>query len=387
MLNNTHMEIPHSNKASAPRLLVFWVIALFFIFPYALRPSDRFSRTAHAGIHPPDYSTEKQLEEERGASHGTNLVARNNAPLFQDLGGQNNPALQKPAVEKKNSRFGKKGVITVPVGNIYSRPTTGSSILERLKKGDAVTLVRKKDSWYAVMLYGGIMGWAQEHIVEESEDTSTDGGDALKEGKRDFSRLKDPFQLPSVTGDKLILMVDVGRVREDPSFNSDVTFTLKRGDTVSILDTKEGWLFFVVEDGRKGWAHESLFFETKKPPVDDVAGLKKIEDIRFEKIGANKDKVVFFLNGDNAPKTFAIENENPRVVCDFFDTHLVTDIKRNMKVNGSVVRRIRIGLHEGVSPKARVVLDLVPREGYHLRVRQVFFKDKKIFTLVVEQAL
>ncbi len=379
------MEVLHSNSVLAIKAVAFLgTITLFLVPSYGPCSPRGFSTVTHTGTHTPDHSLEIRIENEISSRDWRRVLARNDSPVFQNLGEQNTPVSQNPATEENSKQFGVRGVITTPVGNIYSRPTTGSSILEKLNQGNAVTLVRKKGEWYVVMLYDGLMGWAHEDIFAERDNAFKPGEIALEGEERDFSHLKDPFQHPSVTGDKLTLTVDAGRVRDKPSIDSNVKFRLKRGDTISILDTNGDWLFLVLEDGRQGWAHESLFCAPEQATAPATAELKKIEDVRFATTPEGKDKVVFFLNGNYPPQTFAIEEDRPRVVCDFFDTHLGTGIDRNMKVNGNVVRQIRIGVHKGVGSKVRVVLDLVPREDHHSRVRQMFIKDKNIFTLVLE---
>ncbi|NVM26555.1 MAG: SH3 domain-containing protein, partial [Desulfobacterales bacterium] len=53
--------------------------------------------------------------------------------------------------------------------------------------------------------------------------------------------------------------VPVGRVREGPSLNSRIKFTMKKGRTVSIIERKDDW--YLIARGT-GWAHQSLFFNS-----------------------------------------------------------------------------------------------------------------------------
>ena len=57
------------------------------------------------------------------------------------------------------------------------------------------------------------------------------------------------------------IRVRIGRVREKPALNARVTFRLKQGATLSIVDMRGDWYRIRLRDGRTGWAHQSLFSE------------------------------------------------------------------------------------------------------------------------------
>jgi len=112
--------------------------------------------------------------------------------------------------------------------------------------------------------------------------------------------------------------------------------------------------------------------------------VREIKGIRAEVTPEGKEKVIFLLGDFSPPKFFAFEGDRPRLVCDFFDTQLARGIDHRIKVNGSLIRQIRIALHRESRPKVRVVLDLVPKQNYD--VEQIFFKDENIYTIIVSPA-
>ena len=81
------------------------------------------------------------------------------------------------------------------------------------------------------------------------------------------------------------------------------------------------------------------------------------------------------------PKTFAIEGQKPRLICDFIGLKLVKKVKRLIKVDGRLIEAIRVGIHLSPTPKIRVVLDLRPDQDYE--IRQAFFVDKNIYAVVL----
>jgi uncharacterized protein involved in exopolysaccharide biosynthesis len=66
---------------------------------------------------------------------------------------------------------------------------------------------------------------------------------------------------PSPDGGRLVVKVENGRVRKAPSLESEVVFKLVPLEQVAVSDRRDPWYFIVLEDGRSGWAHQSLFWE------------------------------------------------------------------------------------------------------------------------------
>lgn len=129
-------------------------------------------------------------------------------------------------------------------------------------------------------------------------------------------------------------------------------------------------------------------FEEKEEEEVQLAGteiVREIKGIRVEVTPGGEEKVIFLLGDFSPPKFFAFEGDRPRLVCDFFDARLAGEIDHRIKVDGTLIRQIRIALHRGSRPKVRVVLDLVPKQNYD--VEQIFFKDENIYTIIVSPAI
>ena len=57
--------------------------------------------------------------------------------------------------ETKMEQVGKIDTIKVYIGNLRARPSTKSSIIDKLKRGDKVTILEKKGEWVVVRLQDG----------------------------------------------------------------------------------------------------------------------------------------------------------------------------------------------------------------------------------------
>jgi hypothetical protein len=115
-----------------------------------------------------------------------------------------------------------------------------------------------------------------------------------------------------------------------------------------------------------------------------AADQKIIEDISFEAPSDGEERIIFKLNGTYIPKIFTLQGKQPRVVFDFKDTATAKIINNIINTNGNLIKRIRVGVHEGANPKTRVVLDLRPNKN--VDIRQDFDKKKKALVVSVHYA-
>ncbi len=311
-------------------------------------------------------------------------------------------------------------------GKLYERPEISSRVIAELRNGDSVTLIHQDNEWVIVKLTDSRVGWANESLFSDKPDNNDPG---TGEKKAESASVKDST-VPGKDGDgrKLILEASVGRIRETPSLDSDVKFTLKKGNTVSLTKTQGDWYLIRLDDGSAGWAHRRLFSEIpsvlpdsskpaenpkpsdteisskpaagpkpaeseislkpesveSKPQASDADMPKTVKDIRADMRTEGEEKIVVALNGFYPPETFVLEERVPKIVCDFPDTVLDKSVKSPIEVKGKFIQRIRIGLHEGAGSKLRVVLDLVPDQEYV--VERTFFQKENLYILTVKPA-
>ncbi len=178
----------------------------------------------------------------------------------------------------------------------------------------------------------------------------------------------------------LRLAVDVGRVRSQPSLSSSIAFLLKKGAVVTVRERADAWLRIDAGDNRLGWARQDLFEKTGG--LAGAATGREVKRITVESERPDEERIIVALNGKHLPKTFSLAGENPRLVSDFFDARLASGVARNLPVNGAYIRRIRVGIHHGETPRVRVVADLSPGRDYD--VKQFFFDESATFVLVLK---
>ncbi len=119
-----------------------------------------------------------------------------------------------------------------------------------------------------------------------------------------------------------------------------------------------------------------------EPDIAATAGDEPplLSSVKFDKSSNRGEMVLFKLNDFYPPIVFGIEEDVPRVVCDFMDTKVIKAVAKFIECNGKFIKSVRIGTHMNPD-KVRVVIDLAPNHNYDLQ--QVFFKEDNLFVIIV----
>ncbi len=321
--------------------------------------------------------------------------------------------------------------IALSGGFFYGTPDDDAEPAGKIERGDRVTLIDEKGEWYGIRLQDDRLGWVRRSLfiergplslkaMEPEEPSAATPPETAPPRPPPSSAAPAPAEAPEMADSYPVrLKVPSGRVRETPSLDAKVEFGLTRGQEVTVMASRDGWYRIRLADGRKGWAHKSLFHapgETlpypesrpapapppeepaprptpspepapeeaaperpaQSPPAGEPAE-KVMADIRVEVSPDGSEKAIFVLNGFYPPETFVLEEGIPKVVCDFFYVSPAPAVDRRMDVNGDFIRQIRTGIHRGPPPKLRVVVDLEPNRDYD--VQQVYFKQDNTYVL------
>ncbi len=276
---------------------------------------------------------------------------------------------------------GATKTIQVDGGSLFSRPFEAASVIDTLRAGERVTLLGKEGDWCMVRLEDQRLGWVhQRHTLSYPSKNSGTKVSGAAETKPAADVDENPITTTGEPPFRARVKVRSGRVRKAPTTNSPIIDGVQRGDIVSVEDTRSGWYFIRMNGDRFGWAHQSLL------SLDAGASqnaLKRIEAIRFEEGPSGEEKIIFSLNGFYPPKTFALDEQVPKVACDFLNTRMGPELGNSIPVGGDLVRKIRIGQHEFPQEKVRVVIELAPDQKYS--VEQVFYKKTNRYTLTFER--
>ena len=115
--------------------------------------------------------------------------------------------------------------------------------------------------------------------------------------------------------------------------------------------------------------------------IEDVAPV--LHSIEFDPKSNRGEMISFKLNGFHPPVVFGIEEDIPRIVCFFKNTIAGSELNDMIGTNGRYVKNIKVGKYQNPD-NIRVVLELVPGNNYDLQ--QIFFKDDKVFMMIINMA-
>jgi SH3-like domain-containing protein len=183
----------------------------------------------------------------------------------------------------------------------------------------------------------------------------------------------------------MTVKIVLGNVRRGPGKTFPIIGKLRKGEKVKAINKKDKWCMIKFHGDQVGWAHESLFFKTHTTQAAGKGIFRQIKEIRFETSPEGGERVIFRLNGYYPPKTFALDEGRPRVVCDFFDTSLGAGIGHLLKTKGEIIQQIRINLYKGHESKVRVVFDLVSQDNSNYEIQPLFFNDENIYALTIKR--
>jgi len=247
------------------------------------------------------------------------------------------------------------------MGNIREKPSIDARVIQRVYRGDTITIQRLEGEWLYVKLPDGTPGWAHR-ILFDIPTRST----PLKPD--------DDNSNPALSA----TITEFGaNVRAAPSRKAKIVYYLRRGDTVRILGKTGNWLRVEYEGEKTGWMHKSLFSPPRKEAVTENKKVQEIKSIQTVIFSEMEEKVLFTLSGYFPPKTSTISGDNPKVVCDFAGVQPIAGISDEIIADGKFIKKIKIDAND---KGTKIFVILSPDYDYH--IEQVFFEEEKVYSLI-----
>ena len=106
-----------------------------------------------------------------------------------------------------------------------------------------------------------------------------------------------------------------------------------------------------------------------------------VSSVTLHRDDDGQDRIRIKLVGTHSPQVFTYNGDNPRLICDFPGAGYANLIKPIVGGEGTLVRGIRVGVHNAPAQKVRVVLDLQPGRKY--TYSREFNKEENILNIVL----
>lgn len=127
----------------------------------------------------------------------------------------------------------KTGTVTASALNIRSGPSTSYSVITNVYKGDKLEILETSNGWYKVKLANGKTGWGSGKYISVSGESDNN---------------------TSTTGKTGIVTADALHVRTGPSTSYSKLTKVYQGQSVSIIDSSDGWHKIKTPSGHVGWS-------------------------------------------------------------------------------------------------------------------------------------
>jgi len=190
------------------------------------------------------------------------------------------PQIKRPDLQIAQSRKSlSKESMRAPIRDIFAplklqkkvkskpirlKPSKVKSKLPRRKPSKPLpSKVKSKPPGPKLKLKGTIVGG--ERAIAIINDQFVHTGDRIGEYK--VVRIGKKEVLLSYDSKEVTLKVSIGYVRDEPSVDSKIKFRLKNGDIASVIGIRGDWYLVKLEDGRTGWAHQTLFFKSNQTQI------------------------------------------------------------------------------------------------------------------------
>jgi SH3-like domain-containing protein len=351
---------------------------------YQIRLEDGRTGWAHETLfnEPPQASQSAQVLKEQPVE---TKISRNTAPASKD------DAKNQPETPTHTSKEVYTPLSVVP-GNevqakvslvrVYDTPGTDGTIIFWLEKGKVYPLLGSQNDWLHIKIDDERTGWVQRRAFSIGDESGKEISSTMTDAKMEEQNIES--QEPQTRADDgkwLTSNVVLGGAYERPALDAKIKFRLEKGKKYAYLKKRENWYLIELEDGRTGWAHQSLFRKAKKKEVLTAKKNREISTIRYDITTEGEERVYFELNDFFSPQIFLAEDDESKLVCDFLNVGAKPDLPPYIKGTGKIIRKIR---SEVFSDSIRVIIDLNIDSNYD--VQQLFFKKENLFILSFKES-
>ncbi len=136
-----------------------------------------------------------------------------------------------------------KAFVDGEVVNLRKGPSVSADLVARLREGQTVWVLEKRESWARVKVNNGATGWVHRDYLKPPASSPTPSG---------------PADFPSASGGRFRTLTawideDTCNIREGPGTSHSVKFQLRKGEKVTVTELEGQWCKIRTDEGRVGW--------------------------------------------------------------------------------------------------------------------------------------
>lgn len=151
--------------------------------------------------------------------------------------------------------------------NVRKESSLESTIVGTLKNGETVTVTNEEYGWLRIKS-DRVSGWVAGHYLKKVD------GNVVTASATD----EDGSVQKSSAATRATVLADLLRIRAGAGLNYKVLGGLTKGEVVTIMDNREGWVQIQTPDGQTGWVSDRFIvkdaIETAAVSSEKSKGLK-----------------------------------------------------------------------------------------------------------------
>src|SRR5699024_4709944 len=145
--------------------------------------------------------------------------------------------------------------------NVRTEPNKDAEIVGHLHKGNQVTVFEEKYGWLQTY-YDGQIGWVASHHLYQVSD----GNEQAEQNQQEQQETQE--QQESKASQEINIIDDAVHIRTGPDTGQTILEIVYKGDTYTLLDTKNDWHKVSLGNGNTAWVASWLTNQattSKKP--------------------------------------------------------------------------------------------------------------------------
>ncbi len=163
------------------------------------------------------------------------------------------PEVDKPTQQEFNLN-NKIGIVNARTLNLRSGAGTNYSVISRLKRDESLNIIEESNGWYKVKTSSGLVGWSSSKYISLKNTNQNNGQDISNNTQENVNSDENKNEInDSINKDGIVTSASLN-VRSGIGTSNHIIAKLKKGDTIKVIESKNGWYKIKMTNGITGWS-------------------------------------------------------------------------------------------------------------------------------------
>lgn len=212
--------------------------------------------------------------------------------------------VDKPTQQEFNLN-NKIGIVNARTLNLRSGAGTNYSVISRLKRDESVNIIEESNGWYKVKTSSGQIGWSSSKYISlknTNQNNEQDISNNTQENVNNVNSDENKNEINDIINKDGIVTSASLNVRSGIGTSNPIIDKLKKGDTIKVIESKNGWYKIKMTNGITGWSSGNYI-----DLIEDNNSQTNTEE--SEEIKEEIPKVESSISSDKAQKVIELAKE------------------------------------------------------------------------------